>query len=155
MKKLISIIAFVLFFVTQIQAQETLILAIDSVGNSQSKVTYLDLDKIGTFDSIALSVYAMGEIDLDSLDVQGGLYVKQAVYKGANVTGINLYEAIEGATLTINNADGTATYVQGIATITKAEAKGYNRLKVTVISASSGNDKADTNQKYILVATVY
>jgi len=155
MKILFGIIMVLLLFGAQLTAQVNSVVKIDSIANSGTEIYYCDLENLAPFDSIVYSVYAMGEIDIDSLDVQGGFDFHPVTYKGSDVTGINIYEALEGATLTINNADGTATYVEGATTITKAEAKGYNRLKVTITAGSSGNDATDTYQKVIIVQTVY
>lgn len=155
LKKLL--IAFLLFALISVPvlAQESVILKADSISNSKTKIVHMNLDKIGKFDSVSFSVYAMGEIDIDQLLVQGGLFVKELAYKNATVQNLSLYETVETITLTIDNADGTATYVQDVGTITKTEARGYNSLKLTLTAGASGNDATDATQKFILVATVY
>ena len=158
MKKLFVFLIAFLLSASFLQAQKTYVLTADSVSNSQTKTGnnyYINLEKFAPYDSISLSIYASGEIDLDSLDVQGGVFVANYDYKGSTQSNFSVYEALTGATLTINNADGVATYVQNVLTITKAAATGYNRLKVSVVSAAAGNDKTDTGQKFIVFYTVF
>lgn len=144
-------------FETQAQSQNSIaVLGADTVSNSQNKTHYLDLWSLGQFDSINVGIYAMGEIDLDSLAVNGGTYFNALRYKGAdvNVTG---YEAVSGGgtALTINNAAGVATIVQSATVLTANELKGYNKLQFIVVGAAAGNDATDTTQKYVLYYTVY
>lgn len=144
-------------FETNAQSQNSIsVLGVDTISNSQREAFYLDLWTVGQFDSINVGIYAMGEIDLDSLRVEGGNYFNSLFYKKAD-TDVTGYENVTGGTvaLTINNDAGVYTIVQSATVITANEVKGYNKLKFTLLSASSGNDATDSTQKYVLYYTVY
>jgi hypothetical protein len=153
MKKISLVFAAFVLMVSLAYGQRTVVLTADSIANSLTESGYLQLPAV--FDSISFSVYAMGEIDLDSLDIQGGILLNELDYKGARVSDLSIYEALDGATLTVDNAAGTATYVEGAKTVTREDCKGYNILKVSVISGAAGNDATDTTQKYIILAHIY
>lgn len=161
MKKLLALIFMIsLIFLSSVSMAQKSYRTIlsDTCGNSQSKIFYVDVDKIGEFDSLVVSIVATGEIDLDSLDASAGFYASAGEFnlKGsANTSAFYVYEALSGATLTINLADGVSSIVQKALTLTKANLTGYNEVKFTLTSASSGNDATDTSQKVLALMTVY
>lgn len=160
LKKLGMAFIFIMaFFLTaNIQAQDTYVLKADTISNSMAKTGtgyYVDLDKFVPYDSICFSVYGQGEIDVDSLDVAGGIYKSYLDYLTSGVTSFSIYEALDGATLTINQDSAGTSYQQNAVTITKGEAAGYNRLKITLTAAASGNAATDPGQKFIIFYTVF
>ena len=156
MKNILMTLVLSLLFVFTIQAQEFRFLEADTISNSEYKTVVFDLIKIGTFDSIQVGVVAVGEIDLDSLRIQGGVKVVVPQIRGLDKdTVINVFEALETNALTINNADGVATIVQEAATITSFEAINYTQLKFILWGAAAGNDATDQTQMYILYLDIY
>lgn len=155
LKFLLVLVFFAAMFQTIVAQNTAQVLLADSISNSQTEYALLKLKKYVPFDSIGISIYVKGEIDLDSLDVKGAAKLPNFDYQGSVVSGLQVYEAIEGATLTINEAAAAENYIQNAITVTKAEVKGYNELKVSVIAAASGNDATDTGQKYVVTYTVY
>ena len=155
LKFLLVLVFFAAMFETIVAQNTAQVLLADSISNSQTEYAILNLKKYAPFDSVGISIYVKGEIDLDSLDVKGAAKLPNFDYQGSVVSGLQVYEAIEGATLTINEAAAAENYIQNAITVTKAEAKGYNELKVSIIAAASGNDATDTGQKYVITYTVY
>ncbi|MCP4650302.1 MAG: hypothetical protein GY853_09535 [PVC group bacterium] len=153
MKK-ISLI-FVMFFVllTSFIAQERRVIFADTCGNSQSKVFYLDLRGTYAVDSVVISAYNVGEIDLDTLSITAGPNV-YAMYKGSR-TQIRDYEDLTSVVLTTDLADGVSEYLQDVITLKGVTLKGYDIYKFTLISAATGNDETDAEQKTAWIARVY
>lgn len=160
MKKLLSgilfIIAIMFMFQPLVEAQSLNVLGCATLSNSDRDYYYLDLWKVGEFDSITVGMYASGELDVDSLRINGGVYFQNVRYAGSDVS-VTGYEALTGGDTAhdINIADGATTISQVIATLTANECQGYNKLQFIVVAAASGNDATDTGQKYILYYKVY
>lgn len=160
MKKLLVLFA-LLFSVSLINAQTTVVILCDTTANSQTESGVLDLDQFApaTVDSIDFLVYASGEADIDSIAIHGGVKV-QATYPANSSSRVQVSEweeigSIEG-TLTIDVADGVETVVEGFpATVGAATLNGYNSLKIFVYAGAAGNDATDTGQKVMVVARVF
>ena len=146
-----------LAFQPEVKAQQSLtIIGADTLGNTDTDTHYLDLWKIGEFDSLVVSLYAMGEIDIDTLYVNGGVYFQSVPYKGSSVNVTDYTAAkIAGVNISMNYADGTDGETADCFTITKAAVQGYNKLQFKITSNASGNDGLDDYQKYILYYRLY
>jgi len=157
--KNIMLFVMLLFVSITIQAQvgnDFQTLMADTISNSQYKTQTLNLDLLGVWDSLKVSVVATGEIDLDTLRVQGGVKIGLSKIRGiAKDTTLSSFEALEANVLTINNADGATTIVQGAATITKNEAVGYNQLKFILWAAAAGNTATGQTQNFAVYLQVY
>jgi len=156
MKKLsIVVLTFLLMIVMQSFAQTKTVEFADTVGNSQSKTFTVDVEP--TLDSLKVSLFALGEIDVDSLDVKFGIttprfeyqsYRQEVVYLGSTNTTYS-------KTLTINLAAAASSYTTAVTTIPKSALAGYNQIQFTVISAASGNDPTDSGQKLVVIVDKY
>lgn len=158
MKKLFNSIfalSFMLiFFNVLANAQTEEVVFTDSVSNSQTKTVEIDLES--GLDSVVVAIFSYGEIDVDSLDVKLGLstFVKYKNYRQPLV----YYAATNttySKTLTINLADGATSYLPKVTTVPKSAITGYNKLKIAVTAASSGNDTTDAKQKLVIIIYKY
>lgn len=159
MKKIMLFFVVLLFATNTIQAQvgnDFSTLMADTISNSEYKNHTLNLDLLGVWDSLKVSVVATGEIDLDTLRIQGGVKIGLSKIRGgAKDTVLSSFEALKSAVLTVNNADGVTTIVQGAATITKNEAIGYNQLKFILWGAAAGNTATGQTQNFAVYLQVY
>ena len=156
MKNILMTLVLSLLFVFTTQAQEIRVLDADTVSNSEYKISTFDLTKIGTYDSIKVGVVAVGEIDLDSLRIQGGFKTIVPTIRGEDKdTVINVFEALETNVLTINNADGAATIVEEAAALTFKDGEGYTQFRFFVWAAAAGTDATDQTQMYIVYLTIF
>jgi len=106
MKNLMFILTvLILFLVVPAQAQELRILKADTLSNSTTHTFQMYLGRIGTLDSIVVSVYASGELDTDTMYIHGGLKRSDIPYIGSTADIDGGYELVEGADLTIDVAD--------------------------------------------------
>lgn len=135
--------------------QELRILKADTLSNGTTHTIEMYLGKIGTFDSMHVNVYGSGEIDIDTVYVHGGLEATDVPYITSNVDIDGGYELIEGATLTMNLADGVEGIAERIITLTALECGGYNNLKFYVVGADAGCDSGDDDQKFILYVEIF
>lgn len=128
-----------------------------TLANSALESTVINLDRtVGVFDSLKFTVVATGEIDIDTLRVQGGVAVGLTSIRGiAKDTTVSFFEATEAAVMTLDNADGVTTIVQNVMTLTAAECSGYNQIRVMLRGAASGNDATDQKQNFIVIMQVY
>ena len=131
-------------------AQEIVTVKSDTLGNSQKPIVYVGVgskfDQV--LDSIAIQIVYTGEIDVDRLIITKG---------GATTVGANLssttFEAIatpDTTSLSIN--EDSAGVAAGVYTATSTGLNvldGYDAIKISLESASSGNDSSDPN-KYLI-----
>ncbi|MDD4291988.1 MAG: hypothetical protein PHX51_07135 [Clostridia bacterium] len=134
-------------------AQTQEIAFIGTVANSASKVVTVDVTP--TIDSIAVNLYSYGEIDLDSLDVKLGLVTSAKLSN--NRVNIEYWAASTtySKTLTVNLDSVTASYLVRKTVIPKSALTGYQKVKLTVIAAASGNDATDPKQKLLVIIDKY
>lgn len=155
MKKIFLIT--ILFLLSSIltSAQTSEVFLADTLGNSKSLSTTIKVP--AEIDSLTISLYSVGEIDIDSLDIKFG--VIEAIKMGTGKTTYLNYFASSSSTysktLTVNLNDGVESYLSNVVTIPMSALKGYNVIKVTLIGASSGNDGKDVSQKAVLRKTTY
>lgn len=141
------IIAFAM--ATQIKAQAFEAVLTDTVGNSMTKEVIVDVGSVS--DSVVISLFAEGEIDLDSLDVKlGNNYFGR--YKGyrTEFTHYASSNTTYSKVLTVNLDSANTSYTANVVAIPKSALIGYNKIKLTLIAASSGNDATDPKQKAVL-----
>lgn len=128
----------------------------DTIGNSQTAT--FDVAVTPDVDSVQVTLYTKGEIDLDTLGVkfkyktsirylkreQELEYVtsKNATY--SRVLTINLDSAV------VNYPDTVVVTIPG-----RAFAGVYNYITFYIKSASSGNDTTDPGQKVVAIVTKY
>lgn len=146
---LIAAIIVMVSMTMQVKAQAFEAVYADTTGNSKTKVVEVEFEN--NLDSIVVSLFAEGEIDLDSLDVKLGTNYF-ARYKGYR-TAFSHYASTNttySQTLTVNLDSAVTSYSAKVTTIPKSALIGYNKLKLSVISASSGNDATDPRQKLVL-----
>jgi hypothetical protein len=141
-------------FPEPVQAQQEFVYLADTVSNSVTKTVYIG--NLQDADSIKISLYCSGEIDLDTLGIKFKR-IKEVTYLGTKttVTTTTAKDATYSTVLTVNLADGVTSYTAVVVTIPKSAWAGYNIIEAYLISASSGNDETDTGQKAILSAFKY
>lgn len=141
-------------FQEPVKAQQEFVYFADTVSNSQTKT--VDIGNLGNADSIKISLYCVGEIDLDTLGIKLKR-VKEVTYKGSKttITTTTTKNATYSKVLTVNLADGVESYTAVVVTIPKSAWAGYNIIQAYLKSASSGNDATDTGQKAVLSAFKY
>lgn len=155
MKYLIVLLtAMLLLFTSFSPAQTQEEVYCDSVSNSQREEVLIS--NIGGSDSIKIALYSSGEIDLDSLIINF-VQKKEVRYKGVKtlVTITATKSSTYSKVLTVNLADGVASYTGVVVTIPKSAWAGYNYIQATLLGASSGNDATDTGQKAVLTVFKY
>lgn len=126
----------------------------DTVGNSQVKT--FDISHIQDADSIKISLYCVGEIDLDTLGIKF-VQKKEVRYKGAktNVEIATTKNATYSKALSVDLNAGVSSYTAVVVTIPKSAYAGYNYIRAYLRSASSGNDATDTGQKAVVSVFKY
>lgn len=135
-------------------AQTQVVVISDTMGNSQK--SSFEVGGFADCDSITFSLYASGEIDIDTLGIQ--LYeTVQAKYLGTetSITRLQSKNATYSTVLTVNLADGVDSYTGNVVTIPKSAWKGYNRIVAYLKAAASGNDTSDDDQKAVLIVNYY
>jgi hypothetical protein len=147
-------LAVIWMFQEPVKAQSEYVYFADTVSNSQTKS--FDIGNLGDADSIKISLYCSGDIDLETLGIQLKR-VKEVNYKGSKITITTLVakSATYSKVLTVNLADGVESYTAVVVTIPKSAWAGYNIIHAYLISASSGNDATDTGQKAVVSAFKY
>lgn len=126
----------------------------DTVGNSQIKT--FDISHVQDADSIKISLYCVGEIDLDTLGIKF-VQKKEVRYKGekTNVEISTAKNATYSKILTVDLNAGVSSYTAVVVTIPKSAYAGYNYIRAYLRSASSGNDATDTGQKAVVSVFKY
>lgn len=156
MKRLFTSV-FVLFLMIALQsfAQTKTVEFADTVSNSKSKSVEITVD--GTVDSVKVSLFASGEIDIDSLDVKLGVITPRFEYQGyrQELTYWGSTNTTYSKTLTINLDSAATSYTVGSTTIPKSALAGYNLMKLTATAASAGNDATDPKQKLLIIVEKY
>lgn len=152
MKKLFtSALILFLMIAMQLFGQTKTVVLADSIGNSKSDSVTVEVDP--TVDSLKVHLFALGEVDLDSLDVKFGVttprfeyqaYRQQATYLGSSDTTYS-------KTLTVNLDSAGTSYTTEVTTIPKSAFAGYTQVQLKITSASSGNTATDPKQKYVLI----
>lgn len=138
------------------QGSDYYVLMSDTISNSQLKTQVVDLAELGRWDSLKATVIGVGEIDLDSLRVQGGTEIGLTSIRGADKDTLLIeYEALTVVDVTINAADGASVIEQAVMTLYQTSVIGYNKLKFFLRAASSGNDATDETQTYVVVLQIY
>lgn len=155
MRNLILTLMMLVLFSAFVFPQGLRILGADSLSNGTTHTFEMNLERVGTIDSIVVSVYCVGEINIDTIYVHGGFKAPDISYADTVADIDGGYELIEGATTTIDLADGIEEIVQKFITLTASELLGYNNLKFYVVGASGGCDEDDDYQKYILYVEVF
>jgi hypothetical protein len=127
----------------------------DSVGNSQIKKFRVDVTH--DLDSVNLSLYSQGEIDLDTLGVKFGVngefkykeYRQKFEYlSGKNTT----YSKV----LTVNLDSAVVNYPDTpVVSIPLTAFRNYNFIEFYLVAASSGNDPTDPQQKAVAIITKF
>lgn len=159
MKKLILIMALlasVTFSQEWVQAYS------DTVANSTKDTIFVRLESSYSYktDSVSISAIFLGEIDVDRLIVQKGVWNKdgddtpdQALFGADKFLAIGTPDT---TTLTVNNA--AAAYTAGAYTPYStglSDLRGANIVRVIFEAASSGNDATDPNELRVFIAKYY
>lgn len=145
---LVSMLLAFVGFTQKAEAQKWVVFS-DSISNSQVETYDLDLHKYGELDSIVISYFAKGEIDIDSLAISG--------YLNLSIRGSTLQDedAMTGQTLTTNLDSAVTTHTAVLRTLTGGALRGYDTIRFKVYAAASGNDKTDPGQRYAVIARLY
>lgn len=144
MKKLFtSVLILFLMIAMQSFAQTKTVEFAGTVGNSETKS--VDIQVSETVDSLKISLFASGEIDVDSLDVKLGVTTPRFEYQGyrQELTYWGSTNTTYSKTLTINLDSAATSYTVGVTTIPKSALAGYNLVRLTVTAAATGNDATD------------
>lgn len=149
------------FFCFAVNAQVVKVFNLGTIANSvDESPQYLYLDKVAEdngfakIDSVVFGIYAVGEVDIDSLDVYPGF----AGTPSGSVQEAKVFGTATTFTVTTNLAAGVAGYERlfssgaGYALSSK---RGYNILKLFTRGAASGNDPTDAGQTAWIVAMIY
>jgi len=151
------LLAALLLFVLScpVWAQSESIVLADTIADSQTKSFSVSVTP--ALDSVKLSLFCEGQIDLDSLDVKFG---KSATFKYKGIRGpVMVYTSVTNVTyskvLTVDLDTAVTSYTVGVTTIPKSVLAGYDTVYFTVIAAASGNDATDPKQKVIAIITKY
>lgn len=151
-------------FVGTLSAQEYYYVSFDTLGNYTSSPKYRDftIPSGGKIDSITIGVFARGEIDIDSIRVQGGLSVAgTTILQNTNSGRVDAerFNALVTKALTIDLADGvssyTVDYTSSTLGLTNVVLRNYNKLRIYLATGTTGNDKADVSQHAGVVISVY
>ena len=142
------------FYSPPVKSQTQVAVLSDTMRNSQK--TTCVIGGLADVDSVTLSIYASGEIDIDSLCIQFYEQMQVSYLDGeAIITKLGTKSTTYSKALTTNLADGVTEYTGKIVTIPKSAWQGYNRISAYIIAASSGNDTGDTGQKAVLIVNYY
>lgn len=128
----------------------------DTIGNSQTAT--FDVAVTPDIDSIQITLYTGGEIDLDTLGVKFK-YSSNIRYlkRDQTLEYVTAKNATYSRVLTINLDSAVVNYPDTVVvTIPKRAFAGvYNYITFYIKSASSGNDTADPGQKVVAIITKY
>jgi hypothetical protein len=159
MKTLILFLLFTVLAFGQVQDKIQLIPVInDTIGNSQTKIGYVDIADIESWDS--LRVYVV--VNTDSVNIDST--VKYALgFQGQvpNPSFGSLLISQFGSDTNLNmgadiGAAHSSTTKQGITnTLSRATAYGYKTLKITVTANSTRNNKTVSGQRVVAYLVVY
>jgi hypothetical protein len=128
----------------------------DTIGNYSSTHTNVFYIPVNTdMDSIRISAFYKGEIDLDSLIIN---FIKRVSY--SRLPGYPAQYEIDtsassgtyGKTLTVNLDSANKGYDSLLITIPLHAYFDADYIMVTIKPATSGNDKADTGQRAVFIA---
>jgi hypothetical protein len=136
------------------QAHTQEIVLIDTVGNSESKIIAVPIGD--NLDSIAVSFYAHGLINLDSLDVKLGF--SSSLTYATNPNTINFLSATDttySKVLTTANDTAVASFVSKVTTIPNTALTGYNYIQFTFVAGSTGNSGLTPAEKLVVVIDKY
>jgi len=137
------------------QAADPYIINFGTVANSVDETGYFHFgryaQKLGftAIDSIQISLFVEGEIDIDSLDCYLGVEgvntnVADDAYTATALTytvTLNVAAAAEGVErLLVDNAT----------LLTSAAIRGYNSVKIITRGATAGNDATDPNKLWVM-----
>ena len=161
MKKILIVLFTVLAL--NLFAQEQVVVYADTIANSASDSTDFKLDRYrengAVIDSLVISYFASGEIDLDTIDVYMG-FEGSVTYPatGGTLTQIaKSFEttAVSSAALTTNLAESATEIVQDVVTLSAENVEGYNYVRIKIGAGAAGCDATDTNQKVAIYVQVF
>ena len=120
-----------------------------TVAEAVEETAYINLDKLGyaRIDSISVTAYGTGELDVDSVDFYVGVIDV--------LNGINRYSSTAiTQTVTINVAAGASAFEQlydtsGATPLTGEVLRGVNAIKI-VVRGADGTDPSDPNRLLFL-----
>lgn len=152
MKKLIGALFLVLLFAVLAFPQSKQVRGFSVVedlgtqANSAQETVYLDLRDWKSVDSVTVSLSAVGEIDVDTINFYIGNFTPDGFISDA-AAGV-LYNAV-----TLNLADGATDYelllTTGATVLTSGALRGCNGIKGVIEIAAAGSDATDPNALYI------
>lgn len=108
-----------------------------TLANSVSETQYVVLPNWVRLDSITVSAYGVGEVDVDSIDIYPG--GGNGAYSSTALTAISTIDLADGVAGWQNCATNNATVLTG------AALRSAKMLKLTTRGATSGNDATDPN----------
>jgi hypothetical protein len=161
MKRLFFSLVLILGFTTSIQAQDQYFVWGDTLGtyDGSPKFVNFQVPAGAAVDSIVVSLYSRGEIDIDTVRWQGGISPVAPNANASKVVKISeataRFEAISSKALIVDLADGATAYNDSVAIIKGYDVASYNTFRFYVVTGTTGNDKTDTNQGFGLYFAVY
>lgn len=160
MKKTFALVLFLGLVCTMFAQPKREILLVDTLRNSEAIIMDVNTDKYTQqTDSITFSVYSYGACSIDSLGYYLGSYdhtdPKGTIkYLGNNVA-VEQYGSYNSDSIGVSSSTGSGTYKANALTLTKAQLKGYNRVRLRLAAHSSGNTGTEALQKAVVIATYY
>jgi hypothetical protein len=164
MKKLLFILitAVVLFAIEPVKAQDystQQVIFNDTVGNySSTHTNAFTLDVDTWLDSVKISIWSKGEIDIDSLItkfIKNVSYVVKPGYPAQSIPDTSASSGVYGVTLTINLDSAATQYDSAVVTIPNTAFNTVDKILFIVKPATSGNDKTDTGQRLVVIANKF
>ena len=161
MKKIFLSLVLILGLTSFTKAQEQYFVWGDTLGNYDGTPKYVNFQVPSgkPIDSIVVSLYSRGEIDIDTVRWQGGIVPVAPNANASKVVKISddaaRFEAIGAKALNVDLADGATAYSDTVAIIKEYNVAAFNAFRFYVVAGSAGNDKTDTNQGFGLYISVY
>lgn len=161
MKKIFLSLVLILGLTSFTKAQEQYFVWGDTLGNYDGSPKYVNFQVPSgkPVDSIVVSLYSRGEINIDTVRWQGGIAPIAPSANASKVVKVSddaaRFEAISAKALITDLADGVTAYNDTVAIIKGYDVAAYNVFRFYVVAGSTGNDKSDTNQGFGLYISVY
>jgi hypothetical protein len=131
----------------------------DTVGNySSTHTNAFTLDVDTYLDSVKISIWSKGEIDIDSLItkfIKNVSYVAKPGYAAQTIADTSASSGVYGVTLTINLDSAATQYDSAVVTIPNTAFNTVDKILFIIEPATSGNDKADTGQRLVVIANKF
>lgn len=128
----------------------------DTIGNSQTAT--FDVAVTPDLDSVQITLYTKGEIDLDTLGVKFK-YSSSIRYlkRDQTLEYVTAKNATYSRVLTINLDSAVVNYPDSVVVTIpgSAFAGKYNYVTFYIVSGSGGNDTTDPQQKVVAIVTKY